>query len=190
MDALGKLANNHGAAGAGTSGEFYRFLRMEEDDADGSWDKQLAKRYDDKLYKEYCLADMSRYKESKIGLRWRTEKEVLGGKGQFICGNKKCKETKGLRSFEVNFVYKEAGEEKQALVKLRVCPKCSYRLNYRKEKELKAARKLDKERRRHERRREAARGKRKDMRQKKEAAFGSSERSTSELETDNSRESS
>jgi protein FRA10AC1 len=32
---------------------------------------------------------MSRYKENRIGLRWRTEEEVITGKGQFQCGNKK-----------------------------------------------------------------------------------------------------
>jgi hypothetical protein len=36
-----------------------RFVRDAEDD-DGSWEKRLAKKYYDKLFKEYCLADMSR----------------------------------------------------------------------------------------------------------------------------------
>ncbi|CAM6107569.1 unnamed protein product [Calypogeia fissa] len=116
--------------------ETYRFIRTEEDDVEHTWEQRLAKRYYDKLFKEYCIADMSRYKESKIGLRWRSEKEVISGKGQFICGNKKCNETDGLRSYEVNFAYTESGESKQALVKLRVCPECAYKLNYRKEKEL------------------------------------------------------
>lgn len=38
----------------------------EEGDERGSWDKALAKKYYDKLYKEYCLADLSRYKENKV----------------------------------------------------------------------------------------------------------------------------
>lgn len=50
--------------------------------------------------------------------------------GQFMCGNKKCDETDGLRSWEVNFGYVEQGEKKNALVKLRLCPDCSYKLNY------------------------------------------------------------
>ena len=37
----------------------FRFVRDAEDD-DGSWEKRLAKKYYDKLFKEYCLADMSR----------------------------------------------------------------------------------------------------------------------------------
>ncbi|RVX02878.1 Protein FRA10AC1 [Vitis vinifera] len=87
-----------------------------------------------------------------IGLRWRTEKEVISGKGQFICGNKHCDKRDGLTSYEgktkplcwpsgqplmiiceiylnstsivkkeVNFSYFEAGENKQALVKLVTC---------------------------------------------------------------------
>ena len=35
----------------------------------------------DKLFKEFAIADLSRYKEKKIGLRWRTEREVVCGKG-------------------------------------------------------------------------------------------------------------
>ncbi|MFW8505969.1 FRA10AC1 family protein, partial [Klebsiella pneumoniae] len=76
---------------------------------DSTWGKRLVKRYYDKLFKEYCIADMSHYKKGKIGLRWRTEKEVISGKGQFICGNRKCDENNGLGSYEVNFSYVEAG---------------------------------------------------------------------------------
>ncbi|CAI7784574.1 unnamed protein product [Closterium sp. NIES-53] len=68
--------------------ESYRFIRSEADDAEGTWEQRLAKRYYDKLFKEYCVGDMSRYKENKIGLRWRTHAEVLQGKGQFVCGTK------------------------------------------------------------------------------------------------------
>jgi hypothetical protein len=31
-----------------------------------------------------------RYKEQKVGLRWRTQEEVASGKGQFMCGAKGC----------------------------------------------------------------------------------------------------
>lgn len=63
---------------------------------------------------------MSQYRDDKIGLRWRIEREVIAGKGflnektdhaktiaslclagQFICGNKRCDETEKLRSYEV-----------------------------------------------------------------------------------------
>ncbi|XP_027192881.1 uncharacterized protein [Cicer arietinum] len=69
------------------------------------------------------------------GYRWRTEKEVMSGKGQFICGNKHCNEKDGLASYEVNFCYFEAGENKQALVKLVACERCAGKLNYKRQKE-------------------------------------------------------
>ncbi|XVE76721.1 hypothetical protein DITRI_Ditri13aG0004200 [Diplodiscus trichospermus] len=115
--------------------EGYRFIRSEEDDMNPSWEQRLVKRYYDKLFKEYCIADMSQYKSGKIGLRWRTEKEVISGKGQFICGNKHCNEKDDLASYEVNFSYFEAGEHKQALVKLVTCKRCAEKLHYKKRKE-------------------------------------------------------
>ncbi|XP_060048106.1 protein FRA10AC1 isoform X1 [Erinaceus europaeus] len=99
--------------------ENHRFLWNEEDEMDMNWEKRLAKKYYDKLFKEYCIADLSRYKENKFGFRWRIEKEVISGKGQFFCGNKCCDEKEGLKSWEVNFGYIEHGEKRNALVKLR-----------------------------------------------------------------------
>lgn len=55
----------------------------------------------------------------QIAMRWRTEQEVVNGKGQFSCGNKTCPEAEGLRTWEVNFAYREQEEKKNALVKLR-----------------------------------------------------------------------
>ncbi|XP_050396962.1 protein FRA10AC1 homolog [Patella vulgata] len=122
--------------------ENHQFLwEDEDDDSQLSWERRLAKKYYDKLFKEYCIADLARYKENKFGMRWRIEKEVFEGKGQFICGAKKCNEREDLRSWEVNFGYIEQGEKKNALVKLRLCPDCSYKLNYRnKRKEVKPKR--------------------------------------------------
>lgn len=114
--------------------ENHQFLWEDEDEQPDSWEKRLAKKYYDKLFKEYCITDLSRYKENKIALRWRVEKEVVEGKGQFKCGNRQCEEVEGLRSWEVNFGYKEQGEKKNALVKVRLCPDCSYKLNYRSKK--------------------------------------------------------
>ncbi|CAI0393860.1 unnamed protein product [Linum tenue] len=161
--------------------EGYRFIRSEEDDMYTSWEQRLVKRYYDKLFKEYpwikrlyCIADMSLYKSGKIGLRWRTEKEVISGKGQFKCGSKHCNEEKVLASYEasismlscclsvpcvlilaeilqVNFSYFEAGENKQALVKLVACEKCAGKLNYRNRKEKE---KLEKEKEEQKRKRE------------------------------------
>ncbi|KAI7796753.1 protein FRA10AC1 [Triplophysa rosa] len=110
--------------------ENHRFLWREEDEEEMTWEKELAKKYHDKLFKEYCIADLSRYKENKFGFRWRIENEVISGKGQFLCGNKRCEIKDGLKSWEVNFAYVEQGEKRNALVKLRLCPECSFKLNY------------------------------------------------------------
>ncbi|GJP40941.1 hypothetical protein CLOM_g600 [Closterium sp. NIES-68] len=154
--------------------ESYRFIRSEADDADGTWEQRLAKRYYDKLFKEYCVADMSRYKENKIGLRWRAHAEVLQGKGQFVCGTKGCDNREGLHSYEVNFAYHEAGQKKQALVKLRVCAKHAYQLNYRKEKELEKKREAEQREREREERRRAEDRKHKERKKRKKRSRGSS----------------
>lgn len=95
--------------------ETYRFIRSEEDDLDSSWEQRLAKRYYKKLFKEYCIADMARYKDGKIGMRWRSEKEVMLGKGQFVCGNKRCDVKDDLSSYEACFgqFYIQGGWRKQ-----------------------------------------------------------------------------
>lgn len=108
--------------------ENHRFL-WDNDEAE-TWEQKLAKKYWDKLFKEYTICDLSLYKKNKIALRWRIEKEVVLGKGQFICGHKKCDEKDGLRSWEVDFKYKENDQVKSALVKCRLCAECSYKLNY------------------------------------------------------------
>ena len=110
-------------------GEQHRFLWDEKDKA-VTWEQKLAKSYYDRLFKEYAICDLSRYKENKIALRWRVEKEVVDGKGQFACGNKHCSAIRDLQSWEVNFNYLEHGEKKQALVKVRLCEECSVKLNY------------------------------------------------------------
>ena len=109
--------------------EQHKFLWNPDDDL-STWEKRLAKTYYDRLFKEYAISDLSRFKENKIALRWRTEKEVVEGKGQFVCANKHCSEREDLQSWEVNFAYLEQGEKKNALVKLRLCVECSVKLNY------------------------------------------------------------
>ncbi|VDK79436.1 unnamed protein product [Litomosoides sigmodontis] len=128
----------------------HRFL-WDEDElikaAEKSWEARLAKRYYDKLFKEYCIADLSQYKKNRIAMRWRTEREVRSGKGQFECGNKRCTEKDDLTSWEVslnsdealalfpvNFAYLENSIKKNALVKLRLCTECSKMLNYHSQK--------------------------------------------------------
>ncbi|CAJ0957556.1 unnamed protein product, partial [Mesorhabditis belari] len=110
----------------------HKFLWSNEDEAETSknWEKRLAKKYYDKLFKEYCIVDTVHYRHNKIGMRWRTEQEVKSGKGQFKCGSRKCERTEDLSSWEVNFSYVEEGQRKNALVKVRLCPECAEKLNY------------------------------------------------------------
>ncbi|EYB84144.1 hypothetical protein Y032_0322g2440 [Ancylostoma ceylanicum] len=83
-----------------------------------------------RAHREYCIIDLTYFKKNKIAMRWRTEGEVRSGKGQFICGAKKCSVQDDLSSWEVNFSYSEGGERKNALVKVRLCRQCSEMLNY------------------------------------------------------------
>nr|CAG4646675.1 EOG090X0H59 [Macrothrix elegans] len=137
--------------------ENHQFL-WEESDVVDTWGKQLAKKYYDKLFKEYCICDLRRYKENKVGLRWRVEKEVVSGKGQFSCGEQSCKETKHLRTWEVNFAYLEHNTKKNTLVKIRLCDDCSYKLNYHhKKKEVTQKKKKHKKEKKKEKRRSSSR---------------------------------
>uniref|UniRef100_A0A1I7U4S2 Protein FRA10AC1 homolog n=1 Tax=Caenorhabditis tropicalis TaxID=1561998 RepID=A0A1I7U4S2_9PELO len=133
--------------------EHHKFVWDEEDTGPDSWEKRMAKKYYEKLFKEYCIVDLSLYKNNKIGMRWRTENEVKEGKGQLSCGSRKCSETASLASWEVNFAYKEDGRSKSTLVKARLCPRCSDKLNYGTQKrqvkqKKRAVRRWEKERRR------------------------------------------
>ncbi|RWS05312.1 5-oxoprolinase-like protein [Dinothrombium tinctorium] len=119
--------------------EHHKFL-WDDDVEPETWEKRLAKKYYDKLFKEYCVCDLTLFKENKvkfysckkkilpslqcclqIAMRWRTEKEVLQGKGQFICADKKCLAEDDLKTWEVNFAYVEEGTKKNALVKISKC---------------------------------------------------------------------
>lgn len=163
--------------------EGYRFIRTEEDDMNPSWEQRLVKRYYDKLFKEYCIADMTHYKSGKIGLRWRTEKEVTSGKGHFVCGNKHCNEKDGLASYEVNFSYVEAEENKQALVKLVACERCAEKLLYKKRKEKDQSRENPKDKHGRKRERSVSDDENKD--DSYERRKGRSRRSKASTSTDN-----
>jgi protein FRA10AC1 len=113
----------------------HQFIRDDDQDrslVEVSWEVRMARKYYNKLFKEYALANLSRFKEGKVGLRWRTEKEVVSGKGQFMCGNLECSEINDLHSYEVPFTYIEEGHTKSELVKVRTCPECSRKLFYNK----------------------------------------------------------
>lgn len=108
----------------------HRFLWNDKDAESKNWKDQLAKKYSDKLFKEFCISDLSGYKTSGLALRWRTQKELLSGKGENSCADKNCSESSHLKTWEVPFVYSEHGEQKSALVKLKLCQGCSTKLTY------------------------------------------------------------
>lgn len=91
-----------------------------------SWQERMVAKYHEHLYKEFALADLS--VPGRIGLRWRTRQEVLSGRGDRTCGNKRCRNSSGvmdkLVTLEVPFSYEEHGERKKELVKLRLCVNC------------------------------------------------------------------
>ena len=102
--------------------EHHKFIHESEPE---TWEDQLAYLYYQKLYKEYALCSLQQYKKGRIALRWRSEKEVVAGKGQFICANLVCLEARGLKTWEVPFSYMEEGEKKVVLVKVCLCEECS-----------------------------------------------------------------
>lgn len=81
----------------------------------------MAARYYAKLHREFAIIDLSH--DGVCGLRWRTEREVIDGKGEVWCGARKC-DRKGVVTYELPFSYRENGENKLELVKVRVCEAC------------------------------------------------------------------
>jgi protein FRA10AC1 len=103
---------------------------------------------------------LKHYKSRRLALRWRTAEEVVEGIGEDTCASLRCKyhqtpkatdttvefedETRrrersrrpktrsmpALRAFELPFVYNEAGERKEALVKVRLCGRCGGKLTW------------------------------------------------------------
>ncbi|KAG2388158.1 hypothetical protein C9374_001008 [Naegleria lovaniensis] len=115
------------------------------DDTEEAYGENLAKEYESKLFRDYAVADLSKYKEGKLGLRWRNEKEVLEGKGNTVCGNVACSATNELESSLLNFSYREHNTPKQCLVKVCFCPSCYKKLKKLRKKRKKAEKKLQKE---------------------------------------------
>ena len=144
----------------------HRFLWTNEDDGALSSEQRLAKEHHERLHREYAVGDFTRYKEGAIGLRWRTPREVQDGKGQFVCGSTSCDADEGLESFEVHFAFVEDGVHKQALVKLRVCPRCAGRMRYHAKRKRKQERRQERKQERKQERREERRKRRIDKRRK------------------------
>ncbi|KAG6856502.1 hypothetical protein H0H87_003695 [Tephrocybe sp. NHM501043] len=108
----------------------HRFLRDEDDTRNQSWDEQLASKYYSSLYREFAVCDLKHYKSGNFALRWRTEDEVLSGAGETTCGS-----PPGLTTLELPFAYEEHGENKSALVKVVLCPRCFGKLMWKRRKE-------------------------------------------------------
>lgn len=126
----------------------HQFLRDDDADAERGatdWQVRMSVRYYRRLFREYALADLSQYRDGRVGLRWRTEREVVTGKGQFVCGNKRCDARVGLRSYELLFAYREQRETKRCLVKVRACEACAGKLFYRKLRDARRQREKEKE---------------------------------------------
>ena len=88
----------------------------------------------------YAIVDLSMHTSGKIGLRWRTESEVVSGRGQFTCASKHCQSDFNLHSYEVPFEYYEKAIKKNELVKVRVCIDCAKKLFYEKLRTIKKER--------------------------------------------------
>ena len=133
-----RMKNVVSAADHATLQEHYSFLPSEPSSArqrgedpktarsDSSWQERMVAKYHEHLFKEFALADLS--VPGKIGLRWRTREEVLSGRGEKTCGNKRCKKSHvivdDLVTLEVPFSYEEHGTRKKELVKLKLCASC------------------------------------------------------------------
>ncbi len=124
----------------------HRFLRDEDDEpAD-----EVTRAYERSLIRDFVIADLSRWQEHMLGLRWRTADEVRTGKGDSICAAKGCHTKDGLKALELLFAFREGGEDKKTLVTCIVCPPCTEKVLVaktdpteakRKKKELKRAKK-------------------------------------------------
>lgn len=112
--------------------ETHQLVRDYDDDLKNSnnWKVRMARRYYDRLYKEYAIIDLSKYKEGLYGLRWRTEKEVIELKGENICASKFCNSINNISSYELPFKYIENSITKRELIKVRLCRNCFKILTY------------------------------------------------------------
>ena len=94
------------------------------------------------LVRRFASIDLKHYKTKRIALRWRTAEEVVNAVGEDTCGSLRCAyhnplpdrlvaegaQMPPLQAFELPFTYTEAGETKTALVKVKVCNRCSKKL--------------------------------------------------------------
>ncbi|EUD66596.1 hypothetical protein C922_02917 [Plasmodium inui San Antonio 1] len=94
-----------------------------------SENNSLLQKYYNSICNKYVVCYLSEYRDKKIGLRWRTEDEIVSGKGHMICSANDCDNT-DLKTYEFLFRYDEGGIQKETKVKLRACMECAYKINY------------------------------------------------------------
>jgi len=147
---------NQGAAGSSSQvsrrndfdalKDAHQFIRDDDEDISSlSYDDAIAVKYYRSLFKEYACCDLKHYKTGAIALRWRTEREVISGAGQFTCGNTRCachepasmreRQPPQLVTLELPFAYVEQGEQKSALVKVVLCRRCRKKLTWKRDQE-------------------------------------------------------
>jgi protein FRA10AC1 len=126
--------------------EEHQFIRSDTEDERNQhrYETRLIRRQYDSLYKEFALCDMSNINDNedksgygmRLGLRWRTENEIIKGLGETSCGNIHCSivkaskrdESNRLHSYEIPFGYREHGHDKLELVKVRLCKHCAEKI--------------------------------------------------------------
>lgn len=97
----------------------YKFVRDEDDKAEVD---PVTRRFEAALFRDFVVADLSRHKEGRVGLRWRTAEEVVAGKGERFCGERGCQVAVGLVTLELPFSYTENdGTSRTTLVRLVAC---------------------------------------------------------------------
>jgi protein FRA10AC1 len=47
----------------------------DENSSSLTWEQKLAKKYYEKLFREYCICDLSRYKENKVSVKEQERKQ-------------------------------------------------------------------------------------------------------------------
>ncbi|KAI5475918.1 protein FRA10AC1 [Pseudohyphozyma bogoriensis] len=68
-----------------------QFIREEGVDPESlSWEDRLAAKWYSSLFREFAVVNLKHYKSGQIALRWRTEDEVLLGKGHLTCASLRC----------------------------------------------------------------------------------------------------
>ncbi|XP_048234226.1 protein FRA10AC1 isoform X3 [Ricinus communis] len=128
--------------------EGYRFIRTAEDDMDTSWEQRLVKRYYDKLFKNTPLSLLRTSEDMPDWLEMEDREGSYIWESSYAVTN--IVMTKMIYQamsnyLQVNFSYFEAGENKQALVKLVACKRCAEKLNYKNRKEKQRLERREKE---------------------------------------------